>query len=93
MREKSIASASKVSGVGVRIRPARVTNREPQIAEFYPQNAPFLIDIWRLEIVVTHSKHSMGARSNRHRCGSLQIGVSARAAIVAKDDRAKDSER
>jgi len=93
MRERTIAPAGKAGCAGARTRPARVTNRKPQITEFHPQNAPILIDIWRLEIVVTRSKHSMGARSNRHGCGSLQIGVSARAAIAATDDRAKDSER
>jgi hypothetical protein len=92
MREKNIASASKISSAGVRIRPARVTNHEPQITEFYPQNADFLIDIWRLEIVVTHSKHSVGAHSNRHGCGSRRAVVCARA-VAATSDRAKDGER
>ena len=37
-----------------------------------PRTAPFLIDIWRLEIGVTHCKHTAGARSNRHVCGTRQ---------------------
>jgi hypothetical protein len=31
----------------------------------------FLIDIWRLEMAVSHSKHTMGALSNRHGYGTL----------------------
>jgi hypothetical protein len=80
---------------GAQIRPAQVANYDSQIAEFRSPIAPFLIDIWRLEIAVTHSKHSVGARSNRQWRDSPQIGVfaAASASMVAPNDRVKDSER
>jgi hypothetical protein len=39
------------------------------------QISAFLIDIWRLEMAASHSKQTMGVRSNRHCCDTPRAAI------------------
>jgi hypothetical protein len=86
MRETSTSLASwrRVEGLREALRgseQASLAHKERQqasalhdtsyIAGHEPQISPFLIDIWRLEIVVTLGKQRTATCSNRHVCGTL----------------------
>jgi hypothetical protein len=68
MRENSTSSKNQRAAGKHRLRFSS-TSYAPSTS--FASSAPFLIDIWRLEIAATHSKQTARAHSNRHVCGAF----------------------